>query len=386
MAVAEAEEWDAHRAVRDLIQKTPELRDIYGRLGYSPYVEEGCRKLLAELNGFEVAIPDFAQFQASLDSVIAAIERHERGEEEVDPLFFADRELFDSVVNARANPDAVHELLNADFRKRLPICLEVAAIARRPRNPDAFSGALRELEQLLGKRWIPQTQEVRDELLEAASELREELDRGDGSLVTSLESLEGKVEDAVFNIADEHQDERKRSLDEVLWSFVYARHEYQPHEHHFIEGVAEEAKTYIDSTWMHTRWLSSFILRHLLDGEVARKVPAGVSQRGLLVSAVGIGLLYYLNLGVFALLWLAAFLYYVGVTIWHTHKTKPLVVCQHEILAGNYDDAEVARRLRALERRGVFVHSLILRLLELDPLRRECATGKIGNRINRHHG
>ena len=363
--VAETEEWDAHRAVRDLVQKTPELRDLYGRLGYSPYVEERCRKLLAQLNDFEVAIPDFAQFQESLDSVITAIERHARGEEKLDPLFFADRELFESVVSARANLDAVIQLLNADFRKRLPISIETAAIAKRPRNPGAFSGVLRELEQLFGERWIPQTQEVRDELLEAVSELREELDRNDGSIVNSLESLEGRVEDAVFNIADEYQDERKRSLDGVLLSVVYARHEDRPHDYHFIEGVAEEAKTYIGSAWMHTRWLSSFILRHLLDGEVARKVPAGVSQRGLVVSAVGIGTLHYLNLGVFALLWLAAFLYYVGVTVWQTHKTKPLVLCQQEILAGNYDGAEVARRLRDLERRGVFVHSLILRLLEL---------------------
>lgn len=366
MVAGEAEEWDGHRVVRDLVQKTPELRDLYRRLGYSPYVEERCRKLLAQLNDLVVVIPDFAAFENSLDSAITAIERHIRGEEEVDPLFFADRELFESVVTARASRDAVLQLLNADFRKRLPISVEVAAISRRPRNADDFAGALRELDQLLRRQWLPQTQDVREELLEAVSDLREERERENPSLVTTLESLESRIEDAVFNIADEQQDEKKRSLDGVLWSLVYARHEYRPHDRHFIDGVAEEAKAYIDSAWMHTRWLTIFILRHLLDGEVARQVPAGLSQKGSLVSIVAIGVLFYLNLWIFGFCVLAALLYYVGNTIWHTHKTRPLVACHQEIASGTYDGHEVGRRVRDLERRDVFVHSLILRLLELD--------------------
>jgi hypothetical protein len=372
MMAGEAEGWDPHRAVRDLVQKTPELCDLYHGLGYSPYLEWRCRELLAQLNDLEVVIPDFAVFESSLNSAIAAVERHERGEA---PLTLADalchydrydRELFESVVTARASRDAVLQLLNADFRKRLPSSVEASAISRRPRNPDTFAGVLRELDQLFREPWLPQTQDVREELLEAVSELREELERGENpSVVTILESVERRIEDAVFNIADKRQDEKRRSLDGVLWSFVYVRHEYRPHAPYFIEGVTEEAKTYIRSAWMHTEWLTTFMLLHLLDGEVASRVPARLSEKGLLVSTVAIVVLFYLNLLLSGLSVLAALSYYVGNAIWQTHKTRPLVSCRQEIASGTYDGHEVGRRLRDLESRGVFVHSLILRLLEL---------------------
>jgi hypothetical protein len=117
---------------------------------------------------------------------------------------------------------------------------------------------------------------------------------------------------------------------------------------------------------MHTKWLTVFILRHLFEGEVARQVPEGLSDKGLLVSALAIGLLIHFDLWPFALVWGAGLLYYITTTVWQMHKTRTLVACRQEVASGNYDGHEVARRLRDLERRGVFVHSLILRLLELD--------------------
>ena len=366
MRVDVAEEWDCQRAVRDLIENTPELRDLYGRLGYSVYVAGKCRKLLAVLEDVEVTVPDFHELETSLDSALAEIERHAGGEDVISPFWFANRELFDSVVNARANQDEVLRLLNADYREKLPISVEIEAVTRRPRSPNSFAGALDELDHLLRNLWHPQKQDVREELLEAVSEVREEFENEGDSFATSLGSLVNKIGDSVFTLADDQeQDERKNSLDDVLGSFVYTRHEDQPQNPDFIELVADEAKVYIDSSWMHTRWLTVFILRHLLDGEIGRQVPAGVSQKGVLWSFGAIALLSIFNLKIFAAIWLAVLFYYIGFTVWHMHKTKPLVTCRQEVGSGNYDGHEVARRLRDRERSGVVVHSLILRLLEL---------------------
>ena len=136
-----------------------------------------------------------------------------------------------------------------------------------------------------------------------------------------------------------------------------------------MEGVVENAKLYLDSSWMHTKWLTDFILRHLFDGEVARKVPTWPSHKELLWSAVAFPVLLYLNLRSIAFLWLALWLlYYVSTTARHM-KMWPLVACYQEVSSGTYDGPEVARRLRHLERRGVFIHSLILGLLECRPVK-----------------
>jgi hypothetical protein len=364
LAKGELEAWDRWRAVRKLIQETPELGDLYRRLGYSPYVAERCRELLAQLNKVEVTIPDFRRFEASLDATLAVIQRHAVGEENLDPLFFADRDFFDAVVNARASQEHVLRLLNADARKELPFPIENAAIVRRPRSPDALAGALDDLDQLFPR--LPQSESVREQLLEAVSEVRKELDRGGSSLVRALRSLEGHIEDSVFNIADDEQNEKKQNLDEVLSSLVWARHQWRPRDTSFAEEAVEAANTYLHSAWMHTKWLTTFILQQLLDGRAAVSVPTGLSQKGLLLSAVGIGLLLFFKLGRFAAIWFAVLLFYVGATLWRIHRAAPLVTCRREVASGNYDAREVARRLRDLERRGFFVHSVILGLLELD--------------------
>jgi hypothetical protein len=370
------EEWDGHRVVHDLVRQTDELRDLYRRLGYSPYVADECRKLLAQLDSLEVVILDFPAFQSSLDESVRAVECYERGERQealADGTLLPDNlQRFKEVVNARASQDEVLKLLNADWRQRLPIHVEVRArIERRARDRDAFARALAELDALFRKKWIPQSADEREQLLEKVAELRRELDYDPSSLSPidlswQLKSLESSIEFAVLNIADQEQDEKKRKLDAVLFSFVYVRHNYQPPDPYFVEGVTEEAETYLISPWMHTKWLTVFILRHLLDGEVARQVPERLSDKGLLVSALAIGLFVHFDLRPFALLWGAGLLYYITTRIWQMRKTRTLVACRQEVASGNYDGHEVARRLRDLERRGIFVHSLILRLLELE--------------------
>jgi hypothetical protein len=273
------EEWDGHKEVRSLIEDTDEICTLYQKLGYSPYVEQMARRLLEKLNDIEVNILDFQGFQKSLDEVLVALEHFRSGQEKLNPLIFADSGLFEQVVESRRDKERILSLLNKNFREKLPIHIESSVIVRRPRDPDAFLSTLGELEKLFGDSWIPQSTETRNDLLEKIKEIREELQKENGDVLTALGSLNSEIRDTCFNIADEEANEKKRQLDELLWILVYTRHECKPQEPYFVEGVIKNVKKYWDNQWMHTPWLTRFALRHLLEAEIAKMYLAIRAKR-----------------------------------------------------------------------------------------------------------
>jgi hypothetical protein len=387
---ATREEWDGHKEVRRLISKTEELCELYKRLGYSPRVEENARSWLDELNDMEVSIPDFEQFQRLLDEEKASEER--LGGRRIFAEYY---ELYDEILNCRTDKNQVLSLLNKDLKKTLPyIC--ASGVVCKPRNPEKFSTRLSWLEGLFGRTQVPQSKEAREELLAKITKVREDSQKENTELQSAVKELDEAIRWAWFKDGECAFNEKVRQLDDLLWSLVYVRHENKPSDPYFTDGLAKEIKGYLDSTWMHTPWLTKAAVQHLLEGDIAKlypypgldwNEPAWHFKWVLVCSTVVVGSLlllwyalqnwpigrwpsYLLAACAAIIAWFFFTLDLYGVSWLRQYErarrtSTPLVQILSEVAKGSYHGPELARRLRDLEHKGICVHSLALALLEL---------------------
>src|SRR5215813_9470106 len=83
----------------DLIERTPELRELYDKVGYDPYAEQRFEQLLNELKSLlRAEIADIAVFQRSVDQTQADDSSK-------------DSDLWKIVLSARNNPKKVKDLV-----------------------------------------------------------------------------------------------------------------------------------------------------------------------------------------------------------------------------------------------------------------------------------
>lgn len=358
-------EWDAHNDVIDLIERTEELRNLYKQIGYSPYIEKKTREILKRLNNLEVSVPDFSNFQKSIDDLLAGEEQLDQSMLEANSVLHGDTQLLKEIIKYRNNKETIIKLLNKDYTKTLPFSVECSVIVRKPRDTDMFQSGLKELEELFNQTWLPQSKEMRLELLEKVNEIREELQSENKAILSALESLNIEVENACYNIADDAQDEKKRHLDDLLFSLVYIRHEYKPDNKYFVDGMVENVKAYLDNPWMHTPWLTKFILEQFLDTEVVKNIPEYPSEKFRLWVLGAMLCLIFFNFNFIGWLIFVLFVSHSLWIGWNRRKTISLFEGREEIKTGSYNGLELIRRFRELERKGIYVHSLIFGLLEL---------------------
>jgi hypothetical protein len=169
----------------------------------------------------------------------------------------------------------------------------------------------------------------------------------------------------------------------------------------FKTTVVEEAKRYLDAGWMHTPWLTNFVLVTLLDSDLAplarltRLVDPVALAEGLwrwmfwqkmlpwlqpLVYS-GLTAAAIAGLFIFGLPWVTPLVvgllgwYYSNLFKWRIRFRRArrkllqpaaaLLQIRNEIASGLYNVSETLRRLRELEPQGVYVHSFAYSLLKL---------------------
>lgn len=392
MTLKKTEEWDAHEEVRKLVERNDELKALYKKLGYSPHIERQSREVIRGLKDLlRTEILDFAAFQRVLN--------------EVGGVRFADRSHLDGLMAALCDKGKVLELLNSGgLSTELPYQLK-AFTRTQVTHPARFARLLDDLAELYivaadpdwGQFWDqrqddpgsameayekaarnaarsrrnPISEGVREEIAYAIAGVRQELQRDGGDIETSLNSLESEVESAMRLDHDDAAQEKKDRLDDLLWNLIYAHHEYKPDDAYYKQTIQEQAKNYLDSTWIHTPWITTHMLRQLLDAELAAVTPKKPSEKLLVGSLLGIGLLFLISLFVnlhwhwLVWPWLAYLVWYYWQHVPRLRKARVLQLIRDEVAAGGYDGEEAARRLRQLEERGVYVHSLTYPLIRL---------------------
>lgn len=346
--------WEGEAALRRHLEQEPETRALYRELGYDLDLEWRCAELLAELEGLvRTEIPDPERFRAALDRVAADLDAP------ADPALAAAREearehpLLQAVLAARDDPDRVRALLDRDpvgetlpFVERIPILrgeeviwrtpVEIDAMRKRPRDPDRFARILNRLDRLVRGAALERRDSDRRAALDAIARAGRDLRRERFHTPTSIQALRARLGDWLERSPLADAPARRRELDALLQGALALRH-HHPHDRLPATGLGEAplralrdaarglADRYLRRTWWRCRPLDGLLLHNLLVSELA----AYPLRRRRRPATPG---------GVLAL------------------------VCA-ETAAGRFDGEETARRLHALEDRGVYVHSLVFALL-----------------------
>ncbi|MCB1036565.1 MAG: hypothetical protein KDD47_22255, partial [Acidobacteria bacterium] len=174
---------------------------------------------------------------------------------------------------------------------------------------------------------------ARAELAKAASALRTAVESGQTYLVTPIKDLEMKLAEWYLAPEDGAARRRRRQLDELLLELVRLRHraleplvpaQLVPE---LEEEAAALAQTYVSDPTLHVPRLSQLLLEPFLAAEAAAVRPA----KGRAPSP----------------------------------PAELLETVAREVRSGRFDPEESVRRLRSLEAQGLFVHSLVYRLLKM---------------------
>jgi len=385
---------DPHEYIRQLGEDNTEIIALYRSLGYNQFLDRQAGTLLAQLKdllAYEIA--DFRAFRGAVAALEDRVRRFEEGDtsegpqatpqlkgslyEEilrkhgVDPLYLASRELFDRVVQAGDDCEAVLSALRESaLHESLPFQLHQYILVR-PKDDSTFARLLTEIKKVYAELWRPISEDGKARVLESIGEVEGTLREGCSgfALRTALESVSMVVTDpGAFLVSDEAWS-REGVLKEVLWNSVYAELSCKTEEPHFRETVRKAAKLYADNPWMRTPWLTTRLVTQLLDAELGPllavanwpdKPPWAFLMTVIVVAAASqiwrFSLLTWLAIGLMA-----------GIWVWHwvraSVRANRLRSIRAEVSAGDYYGEEVVRRLRECERRGAHVSTVIFQLL-----------------------
>jgi hypothetical protein len=424
----QGEPWDGDEELRRLIGSNDELSAIYRKLGYSVDLDQESHRILNQLKslvGTEVDDPTPSGFGRLLYEArsVRFSQLHER-EHKID---------FDA---RRKSGKRGRVSLNNQAKQEHPEKLK-AFLNRHPNAVRAISLLfLDKLEELFKDIHYPLSIRGREALLSAVTDVRTAVRDREGERDRMLRFLVAENEDTrraslyskdpmsalkSLDRAREHwcrlgQDffdddpvhERKAQLDELLLNSLWVREIGGQDNSDWHKDAAKQAKTYIDSTWMHTPWLTARFLSDLLDVELvplnreanspqtnvrllqlmpisswflpqpwATFAPPILSFLFLLASAAGIYLSFSVGLKWAGCVWIAflCWHYYSRFDRGHffakgrdrlSHLAVLLGQVRDEVDSGNYDAQEIAGRLRRYEGEGMYVHSLVYALLRLN--------------------
>jgi hypothetical protein len=329
-----SDDWDEETALRILVEETPELAALYGRLGYLPEVERDAGRIAGELKGLiRAEIPDFAAFDAALTEIEAQKDQADR------PRFRAENEaLLRSVLAVRGDHEAILRLLNEDpvdqllpLVEQIPMVrngeviwrtpMELTLVRKRPSRPDRFERLLDELDWLVRSARLRRRPAAREAVLAAIVRLRRDAARENAYLPTPMQALAAEVDTWLHRSLDPPTRRRREDLDTLLRGLLRVRHALETGGGDLREASRAHAQLYAGQPWMHTPWLTTTVLANLLDTELAALPPSPVLQQ-----------------------------------------------VRDEVSSRHYDSDETIRRLRQQEERGLFVHSLVYALLRMNRL------------------
>lgn len=389
-------EWRKERNERllDLIERTPELRELYDKLGYDPYAEQRFEQLLNELKSLlRAEIVNIAVFQRTVDQ--AQVDDSSK-----DPDFWK------IVLSARNNPKKVKNLVQAlndayseewkgyrPLKDRLPWGFsELSFTVWTATDRERFSLLIEEISSVLKaysfSAWKNPDQ-VRSECLGYVAKIKEAISQNGTDLWPTLCALRDKIKSSI--------DAGPRvNLDAFLWDLLCAR-DSAPYTDAYRESIQRLAKNYLCDHLIdiHTPWLTNRLITDLLDtviGPVNQlsvlddwaftsqlKPPWGIIVPRLLSfvffmgSLSGILILFAMDLRWLA--WLGG-AYLTWHYFWRFRRiylcdkvrlnlllqTMSLGGIRNEITTGCYDAEEIAKQLRKFEGH---VPSLVFPLLRL---------------------
>lgn len=357
---AEGNELLGRRRMREIARNTPELRKLFQKLHYSLETEARCDELLLKLKELiRVDIPDFQVFQDALRKIEARLEAppEEAGsisEGEDAPYAMRNRRLLKEVLQSSGSDEVLRLLNRNPFEEQLPFVeqiplhragkviwrtpVELAIMRKRPADRDTFQRVLEELEQVVRTSKLRRAEQAKKEVFETIARTRRDLGRDNAYMPTPIKLLEEKTQSWL-----EPRETLARSKREQLERLMVGMLELQEQSEsgawlagrvdtedrsRFKAKAEEQAREYIQANWMHNPWLTTLALRNLLRSEL-------IQLRG-------------------------------GASVDPGAPSRVLKLVWDEVASGRYDSEESIRRLRSLESKGFFVHSLNYALLRLN--------------------
>lgn len=348
--------WDADEELRKLIESNDELKFVYRKLGYSVHVDREWQRTLNQLKsltGTVVVDPAPWGFGRLLYDVRTFRFNRLRDSQRDSPT---KRKLGS---RARSDLSKYHKVNSPeklkDFFNRHPRAARVVSLL-----------LLGQLEQLfMDARWSLSPGD-RSALLSGVNRAREATESCSPnleSLATALTSLEEARRVWLrYGVGDDHPIyEQRKQLYDLLTNSLWVRHIAGQDDAQWHRDAANQAKTYLDSTWMHTPWLTARFLTDLFDVELAplNREAASGGQSELQFHR--------------PILWVFDPRYYFWrrklgrVRARLSRLAVLLKQVRDEVDLGNYDSGELAHRLRRFEGEGLYVHSLAYALLRLSP-------------------
>jgi hypothetical protein len=371
--------WDRDKELRNFIENNDELSAIYRKLGYSVHVDQESQRILNQLKslaGTAIVDPTPSGFGRLLYDArnVRFSQLHER----------AHKIDFDAPRKAGKRGRVS---LNKQTKQENPEKLK-AFLNRHPNAVRAISLLLLDkLEELFKDAHSPLNTRGREALLSAVTEVRmavrdrererdrmlrfllaEDEDSRRASLyfkdpANALNSLDRARDHWCRLVQDFFDDdpahERKAQLDELLSNSLWVREIRGQDDAGWHKQAAEQAKAYINSSWMHTPWLTARFLTDLLDVELAplNREAKSVGEFDLMLMSI---------------IWRVPPLsYYWRFKVARergrlARLARLLEQVRDEVDSGNYDAQEIAERLRRYEGEEMYVHSLVYALLRLN--------------------
>lgn len=344
----------------DWVATTPDIHDVWPRVGSSVSVELEVRRILAALEDLlEPSVPDPEALHRKLERALEpvpdepeALARARRAKAG-DPLL---RDLLAAGPNGRAMEavlarapvdrsvpfvEAVPVVRDEGVFWRLP--MEVHLVVRRPRDRRAFARYLTTLDTVIHRAGLDRPQAALRDLLAALERLGRDLVRDRAYLPRALGELRIAARRWLYGSQPAAARVERDRLQRVLAQLVRARRLQGNAEDGFfrvgrapLDELRKAVRDYLDAEWMHTPRLTRELLAQLLHAEIP-DLP-GHEERPLR----------------------------------DRYRERPpspreiVRTLRDEIASGAFDPAEAERRLRAVEARGFLMHSLVYGLLRLE--------------------
>lgn len=355
------EPFDPQEEVLRLVRDEAELRALYDTLGFSLDLEFECQQRLDFMMQMIVAeIPDFPAFLKALETIQAQFNNQEKGmysQQFLEKARFhsEDNNLLNEVLAAGDDQALVLELINRNpvhgplpFVEQLPFQsrgdivwrtpIELSIIRKRPANQTEFEHNLDEIERMVSQSRLPRPEQKRKDLQDVISRVRRDLKRENAYIPTSLKLLQCRLDDWLKSHKSREAHKRRETLDQLLLELVNVRHDYGQRKNSellpkqavrvYKRTTHRQAKAYLESTWMHTPWLTTWLLSAMLDAELCALQDAGKDL--------------------------------------FSGPIEALRLIYNEVESGYYDSDETIRHLRNEEEKGLYISSLIYALLRLN--------------------
>jgi hypothetical protein len=304
--------------LRSLAEAEDEIQGLYETIGFSPVLEQKVDRILQALrSSLTVEIPDYEAFREALDEArteMSLLPDQDAFEDETAREDVQRAEaLLEEVWQRRGAPEAVIEILEEapverqlPYIERVPVTrggtvrwrspVRISVLRKRPADTQQFRRRLDRLAALVKNASLPRADELENELRAAIGRLRRDIVEEDVYVPTLQHRLEEAAATWLNEAPRSGWKQRKNRLDDCLLD-VRRLQEARPYllgddarveesvrdlaEIRYQERTVSRIRSYVDTDWMHTPWLTDQLLGHLLSVEVLN--ASGASHRRLSV-------------------------------------------------------------------------------------------------------